>query len=66
MNLQIEAEIQHFQDKSLQKEKDHGSFLVEIEEKQAKFQAQAEEYEKQAGTIDQLLGKVKTGVGKLY
>lgn len=66
MNLQIGAEIQHFQAKSLQKEKDHGSFLADIKEKQAKLQSQAEEYEKQVGMIDKLLGNVKTGVGKLY
>lgn len=66
VKLQIRAEIQHFQDKSLQKEKDHGSYLADIEEKQAKLQSQAEEYEKQAGMIDKLLGNVKAGVGKLY
>lgn len=65
-NLQIGAEIQHFQAKSLQKEKDHGSFLADIEEKQAQFQSQAEEYEKQAGMIDKLLGNIKAGVGILY
>lgn len=66
VNLQIGTEIQHFQDKSLQKEKDHGSFLADIEDKQAKLQSQAEEYEKQVGMIDKLLGNVKTGVRKLY
>lgn len=65
VNLQIEAEIQHFQAKSLQKKKDHDSLLADIEEKQAKFQSQAEEYEKQAGMIDKLLENVKTGVGKM-
>lgn len=66
LKLQIGAEIQHFQAKSLQKEKDHGSYLADIKEKQAKLQSQAEEYEKQAGMIDKLLGNVKAGVGKLY
>lgn len=66
VKLQIRAEIQHFQAKSLQKENDHGSYLADIEEKQAKLQSQAEEYEKQAGMIDKLLGNVKAGVGKLY
>lgn len=66
VNVQIGAEIQHFQAKSLQKEKDHGSFLADVEEKQAKLQSQAEEYEKQAGMIDQVLGSVKAGVGILY
>lgn len=66
VNLQIGAEIQHFQAKNLQRQKDHDSFLADIEEKQAKFQSQAEEYEKQAGMIDKLLGNVKAGVGKLY
>lgn len=62
VNVQIRAEIQHFQAKSLQKEKDHGSFLADIEEKQAKLQSQAEECEKQAGMIDQVLESIKAGV----
>lgn len=61
MILQIQAEIQHFRAKSLQKEKDHDSFLADMEEKQTKLQSQAEDYENQASMIDELLGNVKTG-----
>lgn len=65
-NLQIQAEIQHFQAKSLQNEKDHGSFLADIEEKQVKLQSQTENYEKQAVVIDNLLGSVKAGEGTMF
>lgn len=65
-NLQIQAEIQHFTAKSLQNEKDHGSFLADIEEKQVKLQSQTENYDKQAVMIDNILGSVKAGVGILF
>lgn len=64
VNLKIRAEIQYFQDNSLQNEKDHGSFLADIEEKQATLQSEAEEYEKQAAKLENILGNVKAGVWK--
>lgn len=65
-NLQIQAEIQHFTAKSLQNEKDHGSFLADIEEKQVKLQSQTENYDKQAVMIDNIMGSVKAGVGIFF
>lgn len=66
VNLKIQAEIQHFQAKRVQKEKDHGSFLADIEGKIAKLQSQSEDYEKQACVIDKLLGNVKTGEQTIF
>lgn len=66
VNLKIRAEIQHFQAKRVQKEKDNGSFLADIEGKIAKLRSQAEDYEKQACVIDELLGNVKTGEETIF
>lgn len=66
LDLQIGAEIQHFQDKRLQTERDHGSLLAAVEEKRAKLQRQAEIYEKEAGVTDNLLESVKAGEGTLF
>ncbi|XP_029682474.1 coiled-coil domain-containing protein 63-like isoform X1 [Takifugu rubripes] len=63
---QIQAEIQHFTDKSLQNEKDHGSFLADIEEKQIKLQSQTENYDKQAVSIDNILGSVKAVISRFF
>lgn len=66
VNLQTQAEIEQFRVAGLQQEKDHHTWLRDIDKQQNKTESQAEDYENQASIISKILDDIKTGLETIY
>ncbi|XP_057702173.1 coiled-coil domain-containing protein 114 [Corythoichthys intestinalis] len=62
---QIQEEMKHFQEKSLQQKEDHRSSLRDVDARQKVAELQTEDFENRATILSQTLEEVKKGVSSI-